>query len=213
MIFHIVVTVAVCTQLCCSQGCSSVCSTLHLVWSIYCISFAFQIEESNGTSATTVTRGTTELTGAGAVWKNFCYHCNKGNHGAYRCWEMSSFMDGNSHYFVVVEDNDKNVWARWNLCSSIVYDCTVTPQVVPHHNCSSRSIYSKLCCCRWFFWTNYGCHGWSALPQVVPSRKPAHGGDKSLLATPFNNNTMHWHLLQWWVAKEWSGQRLSMMLS
>ena len=25
------------------------------------------------------------------------------------------------------------------------------------------------------------CHGWSALPQVVPGRKPAHGGDKSWL--------------------------------
>ena len=34
------------------------------------------------------------------------------------------------------------------------------------------------------------CRKWS------PSRKPAHGGDKSLLATPFNNNTMHWHLWQ-----------------
>ena len=29
--------------------------------------------------------------------------------------EEPSFMDGNSHYFVVVEDNDKNVPARYNL--------------------------------------------------------------------------------------------------
>ena len=29
------------------------------------------------------------------------------------------------------------------------------------------------------------CRKWS------PGRKPAHGGDKSWLATPFNNSTMH----------------------
>ena len=37
-------------------------------------------------------------------------------------------------------------------------------------------------------------------PQVVPhwpSRKPAHGGDKSWLATPFDNNIIHGHLLQY----------------
>ena len=44
------------------------------------------MEESKGTSATTVTRGTMEHTGGNAI-----------------------FMDGSSHYFVVVEDNDKNV--------------------------------------------------------------------------------------------------------
>ena len=33
------------------------------------------------------------------------------------------------------------------------------------------------------------CRKWS------PCRKPAHGGDKLWLATPFNN-TMHGHLLQ-----------------
>ena len=55
------------------------------------------MEESEGTSSTTVTRETMELTG----------------------W----IMDGNSHSFVVVEDNDYNMWARCNLCPSI-YDCT-----------------------------------------------------------------------------------------
>ena len=58
---------------------------------------SFQIEESEGTFATTVTRGSMELTGG-----------------------MPSFMDGNSHRFVVVEDNDKNAWARCNLCPSIM---------------------------------------------------------------------------------------------
>ena len=57
----------------------------------------------------------------------------------------------------------------------------VMPQVVPRHNWSPQTIYGKLCCCRWSPWTNYGCHRWSALPQVVPCRKPAHGGDKSWL--------------------------------
>ena len=33
------------------------------------------------------------------------------------------------------------------------------------------------------------CHKWS------PGRKPVHGGDKLWLATPFNYNTMHGHLL------------------
>ena len=36
------------------------------------------------------------------------------------------------------------------------------PQLVPW------TIYGKCCCCRWSPRTNYGCHGWSALPQVVP---------------------------------------------
>ena len=40
------------------------------------------------------------------------------------------------------------------------------------------------------------CRKWS------PGRKPAHGGDKSWLPTPCNNNTMHRRLLQWRVANE-----------
>ena len=45
-----------------------------------------------------------------------------------------------------------------------------------------------------------------------PGRKPVHGGDKSWLATPFNNSTMHGRLLQWRVANGRSGQRLRVML-
>ena len=46
----------------------------------------FQIEEAKGTSVTTVTRRTIEL-----------------------LVKVPSFMDGNIYYFVVVEDNDKNM--------------------------------------------------------------------------------------------------------
>ena len=48
----------------------------------------FQIEESEETSAATVTI--------------------KGNHRALLV-TVPSFMDGNSHYFVVIEGSDKNV--------------------------------------------------------------------------------------------------------
>ena len=44
----------------------------------------------------------------------------------------------------------------------------VTPQLVPRHNWSPRTICGKLCCRGWSPRTKYGCHGWSALPQVVP---------------------------------------------
>ena len=50
------------------------------------IHLLFQIEKAKQTSATTVTRVNMELTG-----------------------EVPSFMDGNSHYFLVVEDNNKKV--------------------------------------------------------------------------------------------------------
>ena len=65
-----------------------------------------------------------------------------------------------------------------------------------------QTIYGKLCCYRWSpgptMATMDGplCHKWS------PCRKPAHGGDKSWLATPFNNNTMHGRLLQKQIVNE-----------
>ena len=62
----------------------------------------FQMEESEIASATVVARGTTELTSRSPTFYEWKY----------------------SHYFVVVEDNDKNLWARCTLCPSI-YDCTV----------------------------------------------------------------------------------------
>ena len=46
----------------------------------------FQIKESEGTTTTTVTK---------EPWSQLV--------------EVPSFTDGNSHYFVVVEDNDKNI--------------------------------------------------------------------------------------------------------
>ena len=49
-----------------------------------------------------------------------------------------------------------------------VSSSTVTPQVVPRHNWSGRTIHSRFGCHRWSGRTIYGCHGWSALPQVVP---------------------------------------------
>ena len=58
----------------------------HLAFSLVDLMLSFQIEESEGTSATTVTR---------EPWSLLV--------------EAPSFMDGNGHYFVVVKDNHKNV--------------------------------------------------------------------------------------------------------
>ena len=62
------------------------CSTLRSVWSINAFLLFFQVDESEGTFAITVTR---------EPWRLLV--------------EVPSFMDGNSHYFVVVEENDKKV--------------------------------------------------------------------------------------------------------
>ena len=47
-------------------------------------------------------------------------------------------------------------------------DCTVD---LSCHNWPPRTICGKLCCRRWSPWTKYDCHGWSALPQVVPHQQ------------------------------------------
>ena len=40
--------------------------------------------------------------------------------------------------------------------------------MVPRHNWSGRTIHGRFGCHRWSGRTIYGCHEWSALPQVVP---------------------------------------------
>ena len=77
MICHVAVTVAVCAVQCVLAEVVAVCAA-PCIWfgQFNAFLLLFQKEESKGTSATTVTRGTMELT------------------------------DGNSHYFVVVEDNN-----------------------------------------------------------------------------------------------------------
>ena len=42
------------------------------------------------------------------------------------------------------------------------------PQVVPRHNWSGRTTHGRFGCHRRSGQTIYGCHGWSALLQVVP---------------------------------------------
>ena len=87
MICHVAVTVVAHVRLCCSQGCSSVCAKPCIQFGRFnAFLLLFQIEESKGTSAITVTRGTMRLSSGSAI-----------------------FMDGNSHYFIVIEHNNKNM--------------------------------------------------------------------------------------------------------
>ena len=83
MIYHVAVT-----------GCSArgyIVAEVVAVCAAPCVQFGrfnaflllFQKEQSQGTPATTVTRGAMELSGGSAI-----------------------FMDGNTHYFIVVEDNN-----------------------------------------------------------------------------------------------------------
>ena len=73
MIFHLAITVAACTHGCVVAAVAAVCAAPCVGFDQYnAFLLLFQIEDSEGTSATTVTRRTMELTSGSAMfygWK------------------------------------------------------------------------------------------------------------------------------------------------
>ena len=70
------------------------------------------------------------------------------------------------------------------------------PQVVPHHNWSPGPSTAKYVAVNGPPGPTMAAMDGPLCRKWSPGRKPAYGGDKLWLATPFNNNTMHECLLQ-----------------